>query len=87
LIDLKGQEKRELLISLEEIKKLKFYQKIKYHYKNIQQLAQTEKMMPNGGIREVENLKKKKSKIIQSDEDKKLLKDGAGKLAKIFANR
>jgi saccharopine dehydrogenase-like NADP-dependent oxidoreductase len=64
LIDLKGQEKRELLISLEEIKKLKFYQKIKYHYKNIQQLSQTAKVMPNGEIREVKSLKKKKTKRI-----------------------
>jgi hypothetical protein len=43
--------------------------------------------MPNGEIREVKNLKKKKAKIIQSDEDKKNLKDVAERLANISANR
>jgi CRISPR-associated DxTHG motif protein len=87
LIDLKGYKNRTLLVSSEEIKKLKFYKEIKHYYESNQQLPQAAKEMPNGEVGEVENLKKKKSKIIQSDEDKKLLKDGAGKLAKIFANR
>ena len=79
------KQNRKYLISFKEIQKLTYYQKIKSYYTK-KVTDTTSKVMLNSEQNEAKRLKKKTSKlkIIQTREEKELLKDAANKLADLF---